>query len=67
MEPLLSELSSDPDLWSVGGLCTAGGDRLPLVPPHLASLGKNTSWLMQIAYIFLTPRCGTPSKRPVPR
>ena len=37
MEPLLSELSSDPDLWSVGGLCTAGGDRLPLVPPHLTS------------------------------
>ena len=40
MEPLLSELSSDPDLWSVGGLYTAGGDRLPLVPLHPASLGK---------------------------
>ncbi len=40
MEPLLSELSSDPDLRSVGGLCTAGGDCLPLVSLHPASLGK---------------------------
>ena len=37
MEPLLSELSSDPDLRSVGGLCTAGGDHLPLVLPHPSS------------------------------
>ena len=64
MEPLLSELSSDPDLRSVGGLYTAGGDRLPLVPPHPASLGKNTSWRIQIAYISSTPRCGTPSRTP---
>ena len=40
MEPLLSELSSDPDLRSVGGLCTAGRDHLPLVLPHPSSLGK---------------------------
>ena len=67
MDPLLSELSSDPDLGSVGGLYTAGGGCLPLVLPHPASLGKSTSWRMQIAYIFLTPPCGMPSRRPVPR
>jgi hypothetical protein len=30
MEPLLSELSSESDLSSAGGLHTAGRDRLPL-------------------------------------
>ena len=29
MEPRLSDKSSESDLRSVAGLCTAGGDRLP--------------------------------------
>ena len=40
MDPLLSELSSDLDLGSVGGLYPAGGGCLPLVLPHPASLER---------------------------